>query len=95
LTLVAKRKEKALKQHGTSACEVCGFNFEQAYGKRGKGFIECHHTQPLEAFAKDGGKTRLDDLALLCANCHRMVHSARPWLTVEELLFFGGRGAKE
>jgi 5-methylcytosine-specific restriction enzyme A len=83
--LVTKRKERALKLHGTLECEVCGFNFEQVYGKRGTGFIECHHTQPLEAFAKDGGKTRLEDLALLCANCHRMVHSARPWLTVAEL----------
>jgi hypothetical protein len=32
-----------------------------------------------------GSKTTIEDLALLCANCHRMVHSARPWLTVDEL----------
>jgi 5-methylcytosine-specific restriction protein A len=25
------------------------------------------------------------DLRLLCANCHRMVHAKRPWLTMEEL----------
>jgi 5-methylcytosine-specific restriction enzyme A len=83
--LVARRKEKALKLHGTLECEVCSFNFEEVYGQRGKGFIECHHTKALEEFAKDGGKTRLDDLALLCANCHRMIHSARPWLTISEL----------
>ncbi|MEX2447811.1 MAG: hypothetical protein WD404_03595 [Solirubrobacterales bacterium] len=26
-----------------------------------------------------------EDLALLCANCHRMVHAKRPWLSVEQL----------
>jgi putative restriction endonuclease len=34
---------------------------------------------------KDGDTTRLEDLALLCANCHRMIHRASPWLSVEEL----------
>jgi hypothetical protein len=32
-----------------------------------------------------GQKTRLADLALLCANCHRMIHARRPWLTLDEL----------
>lgn len=27
----------------------------------------------------------LDDLALVCANCHRMIHASRPWLTMDEL----------
>ncbi|WP_082179747.1 hypothetical protein [Acetobacter pasteurianus] len=30
--------------------------------------------------------TKLGDLALLCANCHRMIHAQRPWLTLEELV---------
>lgn len=34
---------------------------------------------------RPGDKTRLQDLALLCANCHRMIHRARPWLSVEEV----------
>jgi 5-methylcytosine-specific restriction protein A len=24
-------------------------------------------------------------LSLVCANCHRMIHQSRPWLTVEDL----------
>jgi 5-methylcytosine-specific restriction enzyme A len=27
----------------------------------------------------------LADLALLCSNCHRMIHRTKQWLTVEEL----------
>jgi 5-methylcytosine-specific restriction protein A len=34
---------------------------------------------------RPGAKTRLSDLHLLCANCHRMVHAKRPWLTLDEL----------
>ena len=29
--------------------------------------------------------TKLEDLALICANCHRMIHAQKPWLSVEEL----------
>ena len=30
-------------------------------------------------------KTRLDDLILICANCHRMIHRHNPWLTPDHL----------
>jgi len=88
--LIQRKKADALKKLGKLECEVCGFDFEQVYGDRGVGFIECHHTQPLSECM--GQKTRLKDLALVCANCHRMIHAKRPWLTVEELkqLFSAG-----
>ena len=82
--IVERRKAKVLKEAGTLACEACGFDFRKVYGPRGDGFIECHHTQPVSAL-KSGEKTKIADLALLCANCHRMIHVTRPWLTVEEL----------
>jgi hypothetical protein len=53
------------------------------YDNRGYGFIECHHNRPVSEM--DGaGEVRLDDLSLLCSNCHRMIHRARPWITVGE-----------
>lgn len=82
--LVEKKKAKILEEKGALACEACNFDFEAVYGPRGTGFIECHHTQPLHTLAP-GSKTTLADLALLCANCHRMVHAHRPWLTMEQL----------
>jgi 5-methylcytosine-specific restriction enzyme A len=69
---------------GTLRCEACGFEFGQAYGERGRGFIEVHHALPVHQLSP-GVKTRLSDLHLLCANCHRMVHAKRPWLTLEQL----------
>jgi 5-methylcytosine-specific restriction enzyme A len=65
------------------ACEVCEFDFERAYGERGRGYIEVHHKLPLHVSGEIS--TRLSDLALLCANCHRMIHRGRPWLTPVEL----------
>ena len=82
--LVERKKAKALRESGKLACESCGFDFELAYGSRGHGFIECHHTKPVHTLMP-GSKTMLEDLALLCSNCHRMVHVARPWLTMQQL----------
>lgn len=65
------------------ACEVCSFNFGESYGDLGAGYIEVHHILPLHASGPT--TTRLTDLALLCANCHRMIHRSRPWLTPAEL----------
>jgi 5-methylcytosine-specific restriction protein A len=58
--------------------------YEDRYGVRGRGFIEVHHLRPLHTL-KPGTKTKLQDLALVCANCHRMIHARRPWLTLNEL----------
>ena len=82
--LVERRKDRVLKKTGKLACEACGFDFAETYGQRGQRYIEAHHTKPVSTLAEDS-KTKAEDLALLCANCHRMVHSAQPWLSVEEL----------
>ncbi len=82
---LVQRKKKAFEEkHGRVFCEACGFDFEKTYGSRGSGFIECHHTKPVHTL-KPGDKTNLDDLKLLCSNCHRMVHAKSQWLTFDEL----------
>lgn len=90
IALVQARKRGALGMFGRLACEACGFDFRERYGDRGEGFIECHHTRPVHALSP-GEKTRVEDLRLLCSNCHRMVHAKRPWLTIEELMAALGR----
>jgi 5-methylcytosine-specific restriction protein A len=57
-------------------CEVCNFDFARVYGDLGEGYIEVHHVTPL--YVSGVRETRLDDLACLCANCHRMCHKIRP-----------------
>lgn len=71
--IVATKKARALNQTGALACEICGFDFQAVYGDLGEGFIECHHIVPLHHL-EGQGITKLEDLILVCANCHRMLH---------------------
>lgn len=83
--LINRAKQMAKSLHGRLFCQCCGFDFERAYGSLGADYIEAHHTKPLSELSEDGGETRLEDLALVCSNCHRMLHRRRPWLTMSEL----------
>lgn len=64
-------------------CEACGLNFNDKYGELGKGYIEAHHRVPVSSIV-EGVKTKITDLAALCANCHRVIH-ANNLITVEQL----------
>ena len=79
-----KKKQRVLHENGKLECEVCGFDFVKVYGQLGYGFAECHHIVPV-AELTDGHKTKLSDLAIVCANCHRMLHKAKPLLSISEL----------
>jgi 5-methylcytosine-specific restriction protein A len=82
--IVKAKKEQAMSRDGRLVCEACIFVFEEVYGPLGAGFIECHHRTPLSQF-KVEKKTALDDLALVCSNCHRMLHKQIDSLSVEDL----------
>jgi len=82
-TIVRKKKEHALRTHRGLQCEVCDFDFRAVYGDRGLEFCEAHHTKPLSDESREV-ETSLDDLALVCSNCHRMLHR-RPLVSVSEL----------
>jgi 5-methylcytosine-specific restriction protein A len=82
-TLVSKKRRQVQEESGRVTCEVCGFNFKKTYGRRGAGFIEAHHLRPLTTI--NPGTDTTADLAFVCANCHRMMHRAEPWLTPTEL----------
>jgi len=73
---------KRLQGH---TCKACGFNFVEAYGELGMGFIEAHHLTPLSEL--HGDVARLDprkDFTVLCSNCHRMIHRSEFVNKVEE-----------
>lgn len=79
--LVRLRKQQA---RGDLRCQACGFDFAAVYGPLGEGYIECHHVRPVSEL-RAGETTRVQDLALVCANCHRMLHRRRPWLGMDAL----------
>ncbi|MCP5075607.1 MAG: DUF3578 domain-containing protein [Rhodobacteraceae bacterium] len=65
-----------VKQVQGHECRACGFDFEAQFGALGKGYVEAHHLTPLSELPEDTAVS-LDpetDFAVLCANCHRMIH---------------------
>tara|TARA_R110002096_G_scaffold194791_10_gene377225 strand:- start:11549 stop:12499 length:951 start_codon:yes stop_codon:yes gene_type:complete len=69
-----KLAQKAKKIHGYK-CQACDFDFKTKYGEIGDSFIEAHHLTPISKLK--GQKVALDpekDFAVLCSNCHRMIH---------------------
>ena len=83
--LVRQAKLLRLNQDGCLTCACCGFDFFATYGEVGKGFIEAHHTKPVSTLHENGEETKIEDLALVCSNCHSMLHRKRPWLEMNEL----------
>lgn len=71
--LVSKKKKSFLAKHKHLFCEICGFDYTDIYGELGEGFMECHHILPLSEVDEEK-ETKLEDLSLVCANCHRMLH---------------------
>ncbi len=83
-SIIQRKKQTVLRNEGKLSCEVCGFDFEAKYGEIGQGFIECHHKVPLSMINAQVA-TKLDDLALVCANCHRMLHKQMESISLLEL----------
>lgn len=79
--IVHKKKQQAIKQ-GLLKCCVCEFSFIDSFGTE---FIECHHIKPISESGET--TTKLDDLELVCPNCHRMLHRKfeGEFLTIEGL----------
>ncbi|MDX2177385.1 MAG: HNH endonuclease [Candidatus Sumerlaeia bacterium] len=66
-------------------CAICGFNFKNAYGELGEGFIEVHHLRPIAEAGPGREVDPIKDLVPLCSNCHRMVHRGNECRDLEEL----------
>lgn len=68
-------RKAALAHHG-KACMACGFK------PRTDNQLDVHHLFPV---AQGERLTRLEDVAVLCANCHRLAHSEEPPLALSAL----------
>lgn len=82
--LAKRKKDRVFEETGRLACEGCGADAVEKYGAAGAGVIDAHHTKPLHTLSRPA-ETKLEDLALPCPTCHRIVHAGKPWLTIEQL----------
>lgn len=67
-------------------CELCKVKPQGGLGDLALRMFECHHVIPVSEAVR--GNTKLSDLSLLCANCHRLIHAAiakeKRWLRIDE-----------
>lgn len=72
--IINRKKEQFKERNDAIFCEVCSFNFTEKYpSELAEDFIEVHHINPISE-SKEQVKTTLEDLILVCPNCHQMVH---------------------
>jgi 5-methylcytosine-specific restriction enzyme A len=74
--IVRIKKDHYFKKNNKLDCEICGFDFYDKYGELGIGFIEVHHRIPLADLYSEM-RVELKDLALVCSNCHRILHRGK------------------
>jgi 5-methylcytosine-specific restriction protein A len=83
---VRKRILARRRKQGPLQCEICGLKSSIRLAACEDAVFEVHHTVPLSA---SGARlTRLRDMSLLCANCHRLLHRAvsvqKRWIGIAE-----------
>lgn len=84
LVFEAKRRW-AEKHDGRLPCEVCETEVGASVERP---LIHAHHLFSLGERPKSGSRTRIDELAMLCPNCHAEIHLPRSdgsYRTVEQL----------
>ncbi|HAW09207.1 MAG TPA: hypothetical protein DCW42_08625, partial [Bacteroidetes bacterium] len=79
-----RARKECLNYWGT-VCVVCGFDFEKTYRNIGKGYIHVHHIVPIAQIGKSYQIDPIADLRPICPNCHSMIHSQNPPLTIQEM----------
>lgn len=77
-------RQDCLDEYGY-LCQICEFDFEKVYGKRGKGFIHVHHIVPLSEIKKEYKVDPIKDLIPVCPNCHEMLHRKGHTISPKEL----------
>jgi len=89
-----KARAVCIRHYGPT-CIVCGFNFQEFYGEIGEGIIHVHHIVPLSEVKKRYELDPIKDLVPVCPNCHAVIHSTQPPLTVQQLKGHLGRTGNE
>lgn len=79
-----KLRDLAMEQ-ANGVCAACDTNFAELLNGRGTGVLQVHHRKQLSDSDRPP-LTTLEDLAVVCANCHMLIHTnRRSPLSVEEL----------
>src|SRR6266571_72486 len=83
---IRKRLLATRRRKGPLSCDMCNCVSNSRIADLEDAIFETHHLVPLSSSGER--ITKLEEVALLCANCHRLLHRAiatnKRWLTPEE-----------
>lgn len=79
------RLRMAAKRKWGLKCYCCGFDFETFYGSVAKDFAIIHHLEPFGGATSGQRESTVEDVRVLCANCHYVLHLETPPLDVDIL----------
>jgi hypothetical protein len=81
MMLSTRERDRRLRAHVLAAkgtkCEICGFDFVEMYGEFARNCVEFLHIEGLSNARERGVETSLDDVKVVCPNCHRALHQFR------------------
>jgi 5-methylcytosine-specific restriction protein A len=80
----SKAKVACIKFYGY-ICAVCNRKLSDTYGNIASQIIHVHHLVPISEIKKEYQLDPIRDLRPVCPNCHAVIHSTQPALTIEEL----------
>ena len=72
------------KNGGRLICESCKLDPTTFYGEVGEKCLEAHHRIPVSELQPDS-IMRVEDMAVVCASCHRIIHTRKPCFSIDEM----------
>lgn len=78
IKVTARSRSDALRRAALKSaegvCEACGTDYSKLLGGLGERVLQVHHRQQL-SLADESTVIGIEDVAVVCANCHLMIHA--------------------
>jgi hypothetical protein len=84
---------RCIEEHGYE-CAVCGCSMKDLYGKVADGLIHVHHLRELSSIKQAYELDPIEHLRPVCPNCHAVLHTQIPMLSIDELRAILARRAR-
>ena len=81
ITLSKAERDPSIRKHAIKTygekCMGCGL------APRSSSVLDVHHLYPVSEGER---QTKIEDLVVLCANCHRLIHTTKPPMSLDSLI---------
>lgn len=78
ITVITRSRSDTLRraalEKAKGVCEACGTDYSAILGGLGKRVLQVHHRQQL-SLADEPKVNGIEDVAVVCANCHLIIHA--------------------